>query len=180
MQAVKDLVWKHMLPAFSDSPLPDNNEDAALLSEKLRNLTPRTPVGGSDPPSGSRLWGREFVFPQNGRGLRSVRISPRPSGTLLTFTNGEGSHQIVCGHDTWQAGRTAFEPPSLVNLGVVHDGSATPCAACGGWTSPDVFSALLHRKSDHRGPYLTVRARSGHAQPETESERSALEGETST
>jgi len=43
MQAVKDLVWKHMLPAFSDSPLPDNNEDAALLSEKLRNLTPRTP-----------------------------------------------------------------------------------------------------------------------------------------
>lgn len=41
------------------------------------------------------------------------------------------------------AGRTSFEPPSLVTLGVTHDGSEVPCAAAGAWISDDTFSAKL-------------------------------------
>ena len=143
MQAVNELVWKHMLPALEDSPLPENNMDSALLSEKLHNLSLRVPEGSSEPERGSRPWGRTFVFPENTRGLRTLGINPRSEGTLLTLTNGDGVHPIKCGNSFWQAGRTGFEPPSLVNLGVEHDGSDTPCAACGAWTAEGVFSARL-------------------------------------
>ena len=54
-----------------------------------------------------------------------------------------GEHRITCGKGEWTAGNTAFEPPTLVTLGVIHDGSPVRSAACAGWTTDETFVVKL-------------------------------------
>lgn len=142
MQEINDLVWKHLPRAMGESPLPLDRATSADLAKKLGSLSLQVPDGGSEPSSGASVTGRSYLFPANDRGLRSLELETAPDGTKLTLTNGDGSHQIICGYEEWTAGWTSFEAPALVGLGLAHDGSEVPCAACGAWTD-DTYSAKL-------------------------------------
>ncbi len=91
----------------------------------------------------SAISGRRFAFPENERGITSVTLETNQNGAVLTLGGKETTHRIVCGYGVWTAGRTAFEPPALEKLGLSHDGSDVPCAACGAWTAEDTFVARL-------------------------------------
>jgi CubicO group peptidase (beta-lactamase class C family) len=143
MQAVTDLVWKYLLPAMGESPLPRDDANATELSEKLRGLSLPVPEGRAESPRAPAISNRTFLFPENDRGLKAIELKSNSDGAVLSLTNADGAHRIMCGHGTWKRGRTGFEPPSLVNLGIPHDGSVVHCAARGAWTSDDVFAARL-------------------------------------
>ena len=143
MQAIDRLVWKHLLPAMGESGLPEADSAFAVLKEKLRNLSLPVPQGKAEATSASTVSSRSYVFLKNDRGLTSLTLEPTLNGNRLSISNGKGVHQIDLGDGVWTAGRTSFEPPSLVTLGVTHDGSEVPCAASGAWISDDTFSAKL-------------------------------------
>jgi len=125
------------------SPLPDDEEASMALAGRLRSLALQPQEGRPDSPMATEVSGLRFKFPENDRGITSVQLEPNRDGTVLVLGDGNTTHRISCGRGSWTAGRTRFEPPALVKLGVTHDGSDVPCAACGAWTADDAFVAKL-------------------------------------
>jgi CubicO group peptidase (beta-lactamase class C family) len=143
MKIIKDLVWKHILPAMGDLPLAENVSKATALADRLNGLSLRTVVGQSNSHTWNSVTGRRFMFSENDRGIESLTLESTPEKTVFSLVNSKGSHRIVCGHGEWIHGSIGFDPPALVSLGLAHKGSEVPCAACGAWEAEDSFVAKL-------------------------------------
>jgi CubicO group peptidase (beta-lactamase class C family) len=130
MQAVLNLVWDKLLPAFSPSALPADEKAQTKLAQALMGLKLR-PQGGNAPPP--NVVGQTFRFSANPRGLEAITLddAPADSTTLLLKVNGAET-RIVCGKQAWVKGRAAWgsEKPQAV-------------AASGGWTAADTFAAKV-------------------------------------
>jgi len=133
MQLVLNLIWDKLLPAFQQSPLPENRDEEKRLKDTLASLTLRMPEGGASSPIAAKLSGKEFRFPANNQKLESVKLEAGVNGrgTSLTLRINGTEHRIACGHKNWEKGRLAY-------------GSLTeqPVAASGAWPS-DAYTARL-------------------------------------
>jgi len=133
MQAVLNLIWDKLLPAFQQSPLPENREEQKRLKDTLAKLTLRWPEGAATSPMAAKLSGKEFHFPANNQKLETLKFEPGVNGHATTFTlrmNGT-EHRIVCGHKNWERGRLAYGSQK-----------EQPIAASGAWTT-DAYTARL-------------------------------------
>jgi len=131
MQAVLNLIWDKLLPAFKPSPLPPDETARVKLDQTLKNLSLRTPESTSSP---APVLGKKYVFAANDRKLETLTLE-RNSGngavTLVARFNGV-ERRIACGRGTWQKGRTAW--------GLLPE---QPVAASGAWTANDTFTTKL-------------------------------------
>jgi CubicO group peptidase (beta-lactamase class C family) len=132
MQAVLNLIWDKLLPAFQESQLPENKEEQKRLKETLAKLTLRGPEGAPMSPVLATLSGKQFHFPANNQKLEAVTFEPTyGQPTTLTLRLDGVERRVVCGYKSWEKGRLAYG--SL---------SEQPMAASGAWTS-DTFTARL-------------------------------------
>ncbi|QLH25901.1 serine hydrolase [Streptomyces sp. Rer75] len=130
MQAVLDLVWRHLLPAFGPAPVDGRQDDDAALRRRLGGLqlpptyekftavdagaaTTFTPAGGTcaDQPA-----------------LAEVTVAADGDG-VWTVSLAEGASRLDVRLDT---------PGWTVQEGTDE---RVPTAANGGWTDPDTFVA---------------------------------------
>jgi CubicO group peptidase (beta-lactamase class C family) len=133
MQLVLNLIWDKLLPAFQQSPLPQNSEEQKKLKDTLASLTLRTPEGSATSPMASKFSGKEFRFPANNQKLEAVKLEAGANGrgtTLKLRVNGT-EYRLACGYKSWEKGRLASG--SLAEQ---------PVAASGAWTS-DAYTARL-------------------------------------
>ncbi|WBQ02696.1 serine hydrolase domain-containing protein [Kribbella sp. CA-293567] len=118
MQAVMDLVWEHLLPAFEGGA-----GDGTPRPEVLELLPPT----GADPVGN----GRTYEFEPNHTGVTSITLAEDGSVTLafqastqaeyLTVT--EGAMELVCRPGDWQETLdTLQEPPQRLATSVHGDG----------------------------------------------------------
>ena len=144
MQAVMDLVWEKILPAFSASALPADPESGRKLSEKLARLSLRAQPGPAASPTAQRIAGRRYAFPSNPEQIESASFEPAREGADAVFTlriAGSDQH-IVCGQGTWAKGAATFA-----------SGERFPVAASGAWSSDDTYSVTLYR---YQTPFSTA------------------------
>jgi CubicO group peptidase (beta-lactamase class C family) len=131
MQAVLNVVWEELLPAFNASSLPPNDEARRKLEQKLKGLTLRPPEGSASP---ANVWGKKYVFPANERKLESLALESTGQDGAVTLVAkiGGTERRIHCGRGTWQKGRLGW--------GRLPE---QPAAASGAWTENDTFTAKL-------------------------------------
>jgi CubicO group peptidase (beta-lactamase class C family) len=155
MQAQLDLVWEHLLPAFSGRAAA-NGDAEERLADRLRRLS----TAVIDAPSAPA--GPEVTFTRAGRPapyaerLSALRVEPIDGGTRVTVEVDGAGHSFDLRRGQWTEG----ELPGLHSL--------LPAAAIsGGWTSGDEFAAdAVFLNTPHR---LRLRARTG-VEPSFEAE----------
>ncbi len=112
MQAVLDLVWEHLLPAFQNAPLPEEAEAARVLQERLAKAALPPVTGERSTPVAETVLGQTYRFtasphsiqtpPHNTRfDLREMKLETTPEGWSLELKNADGTYILACGYDTW-------------------------------------------------------------------------------
>jgi CubicO group peptidase (beta-lactamase class C family) len=131
MQAVLNLVWDKLLPAFKTSPLAANEAARQKLQRTLKGLTLRAQDGEGIP---MKVAGKKYVFPTNDRKLESITLeSGGKDGAVTLVTRTDGiERRIVCNRGAWQKGRAAW--------GRLAE---QPAAASGAWGGDDTFTAKI-------------------------------------
>ncbi len=135
MQAVLNLVWEKLLPGLdAASPLPPDKAAHEKLSQALNNLSLRAPEGSVSPSTTlGKAFGQKYLFPANARGLESIALEGKPSGSTTIVAQFKGVEtRIECGHGAWKKGRAAW-----------GEAGVQAVAASGGWTAADTFTAKL-------------------------------------
>lgn len=131
MQAVLDLAWDKLLPAFEEGALPANEAAAKQLAARLAGLALRPQEGAGSP---AKVDTKTFTFAANERGLESIALEPNgPDGAVTLVAKFAGAERrVVCGRGHWHLGRAAW--------GTFAE---QPLAASGAWTDADTFAAKL-------------------------------------
>ena len=132
MQSVMNLIWDKLLPAIKSSPLTANLETQTKLSQTLKALTLRPPVGSGNPQK--EILGRKFVFPPNDHKLESLTLEQddkEKSIAILTRFNG-AEHRTACRNGQWTMGKSGWSS--------LHE---QPVASSGAWTSDDTYAAKI-------------------------------------
>jgi hypothetical protein len=134
MQAVLNLVWDKLLPAFRPVPLPADDAARVRLEQRLKALALSTPEGSSSSETASSVSGKTYRFADNDRKLEAVTLVSQDNDIDVTLTvrSGGGDSRILCGRGAWRKGRAAF--------GSLGD---QPVAASGAWTGERTYTAKL-------------------------------------
>jgi CubicO group peptidase (beta-lactamase class C family) len=134
MQAVLDVVWDQLLPAFRPVALPADDDARAKLERRLAGLTIRPQDGPTPGESAAKVPGKTYTFSENDRKLESIALRPGSEDgdvTLVAKFDGKES-RIVCGRGVWRKGRATFATQP-----------EQPVAASGGWTGERTYTAKI-------------------------------------
>ncbi|HUX85570.1 MAG TPA: serine hydrolase [Chloroflexota bacterium] len=101
MQAVLDLVWKHLLPALGTAPLADDSSAEKALADRLATLRLVPAGGGKASPRVAAFSGREFSLAPNSNGLEAIRFDFGADTCSLTVRDSQGEQQVPCGNGQW-------------------------------------------------------------------------------
>ncbi|OIJ66546.1 serine hydrolase domain-containing protein [Streptomyces mangrovisoli] len=128
MQALLDLVWAHLLPAFGTAPPTGAGERDAALADRLADLALPPAPGASVPPARADAWHGARFTPSGGGcpaqpRLTDARVTSDADGWSLVLTEADEPLRLPFGAPGW----TVTEDP-------------LPLAISGGWTSPDTLS----------------------------------------
>jgi CubicO group peptidase (beta-lactamase class C family)/lysophospholipase L1-like esterase len=131
MQAVLNLVWDRLLPAFQPSPLPGDDAASARLEARLRSLALPVVQGGA---KAADVGNTSFSFPPNNQKLERLHIETDAStGEFAIVARFGGTdRRLECGAGAWKRSRVAW-----------GGFAEQPVAACGGWTKDGEFTAKL-------------------------------------
>ena len=132
MQAVLDLVWKHLLPAMQPNPLLADSEAHTALEQKLASLEMKLQQGRPSSPVAAQVSGKRFVFEKNAQRIKSVKLDFAGDASTLTIRDAQGTHKIACGHGAWITGMTAFD-----------DRFPRRVAASAAWTDENTYTSKL-------------------------------------
>ena len=126
MQAVLDLVWEHLLPAFDGPGDRTADEELAGRLAALAVPLPGSPASGPD----------QAAWPRSPRTARSRRRMPvrgwsawTPEGVVLTLDAHGAAVPLRVGEGQWSESVLAV------------DGAEPPVVAAGGWTADGTFEA---------------------------------------
>jgi len=164
MQAVMNLVWDKLLPAFADRPLPADSGAAARLESRLKALSVRFPEGAATSPQSAKILGRKFTFPANEQKLESITVLSDATGGGLTLVTkaGGGESRLRCGHREWTRSRGPF------GSGLSGAYTDEPLAASAAWAAEDT---LVVKVCAYETPfYRTLRLRFADGQLTLDSE----------
>jgi hypothetical protein len=129
MQAVLNLVWDKLLPAFHREPLAADEASANALATAMKGLSVRTP---DRTVTTAPVVHKMYTFPKNTQKLESITLRPAKDGVALVCRIDGTERTIECNPGTWSKGRMAW--------GRLPD---QPAAAAGAWTADNVFTAKV-------------------------------------
>ena len=136
MQKELDLVWKHLLPAFGDRPLPDDAELQSRLADKCAKLEISAPKGtGLAGPAlpAACSYGRSNLMPE-GKGI----LEKSDSGWTLVG----GNRRLAIGDGAWAETTWKFDDGNVEPLFALV-GTRTAIAA-GRWTNEKTLRVSWH------------------------------------
>lgn len=131
MQAVLDVVWDKLLPAFKGASLPPDDTAVKQLKGSLSRLAVRMPESVG---TGAAVAGQRYTFAANEQQLEAITLESGGAGEAVTLVmRAKGKEQrIVCGRGSWTKGKVTWNAPE-----------ERLAAACGAWTADDTFTAKI-------------------------------------
>jgi CubicO group peptidase (beta-lactamase class C family) len=136
MQVPLNLVWQHLLPAFSVQPLPDDPQAQAQLKHKLAGLHYDPPAGESASPAAVQITGKVFKVGANEQKIKSLSFEFGPETAVITTEYEGHSARIECGYARWL--ETGAE--LLGRGGLLGPGAGAAVAASGVWETENTFT----------------------------------------
>ncbi|POX46077.1 serine hydrolase [Streptomyces sp. Ru71] len=132
MQALLDLVWEHLVPAFRTAPLQGRERADAALRERLAGLALPPAAGKPAPPQDTDAWQGAVFTPRGGKcadqpGLTSISLTAGADGWTIALTEGGQVLPLRLAPD---AGWAVAEEPA-------------PIAVSGGWTDAGTLDVDL-------------------------------------
>lgn len=145
LQGVLSLIWRHLLPAFSETPSAQDDAAQTTLAQRLADLSLQTPVGEAASPMAAQFSGRTYAFPSEDAGeggltVESGRWDFDGDGCRLTLRTPTGEHHIQAdsnGH--WRRGTTTLGRDAARPLPAPGPPAERPVAASGAWTATDTY-----------------------------------------
>ncbi len=136
MQAVLNVVWAHLLPAFAPAALAENSTAQTALSKQLANLAFVPAQGESSSPLAAKVTGQLYHFPIDKDKamewdevqVEAISLDFTDEGCILTVRDQRGEHQVVAGNKAWRKGATTLMPHAKRRS-----------AASGAWTAEDTY-----------------------------------------
>jgi hypothetical protein len=131
MQGQLDLVWKHLLPAMKDEPLPK----AESIEPFLKTLSLPPPKGRPQSPLAQQMAGRTFTLEANTLGLDRLSFEFTDGKAALAVKQGNVVHSIAHAVESWQLGQCSFPgtPPRLISGGAPQSQPSSLVAAAATW-----------------------------------------------
>jgi CubicO group peptidase (beta-lactamase class C family) len=153
-----ELVWRHLLPAMHDRPLPADDAAASALADRLAGLHLPTVAGARSSPLAAGPSGRTYAVAENPDGIESVTLDFHGDGCVLTIRHRHGEQRVCCGYGRWKRGEGAAMAGPVSFTGVPDGGTArTTVAASGAWTDERTYAAQLWWDQTAYGRRLTSR-----------------------
>ncbi|MBN1874945.1 MAG: serine hydrolase [Anaerolineae bacterium] len=128
MQLVLDLVWEHLLPAMSATPLPADAKAQTALQEKLSGLALSPQTGEANMPITARVSGKVYTVEKNPLKFKTLSCTFDTEGCTFTVKIGRRHHSLRSTHNAWHFGTTT------------QDGNERRVAASGAWTAEDTYT----------------------------------------
>ncbi len=149
MQAVLNVIWDKLLPAFQPQALPLDAAASAQLTDTLARLEVRPAQGAATSPLAGEVLNRKFVFPANDQKIEGLALSSSDSGKNLTLTaRMDGKDMTVpCGYHEWKKGRAPLLGGPLAQF------PAEPTAGTFAWPADDT---CLIKLCAYETPYQTT------------------------
>jgi CubicO group peptidase (beta-lactamase class C family) len=134
MQAVLNVIWDKLLPAFHSEQRPADPEAQKKLADKLAGMKVRLLAGAGSPGPAADQSGKRFTLPANDEKLEAVVLEfGGDSGAATLVLRRDGvENRIACGANAWTKGRLV--------LGAMPE---QPVAACGAWIADGTYAAKI-------------------------------------
>lgn len=107
MQKELSLVWKHILPAFHATALPEDAVSAAMLKDRCRTLTIKPLAGGLD--GAEKYLGKTYAFESVRHGITSVRLEKSGDNLMAELITAAGTSRFPIGNGTWERGEITID-----------------------------------------------------------------------
>lgn len=131
MQAVLNLVWKHLLPAMGNASLPPS-EVQGKLTGRLAQLALPMPAGESSSPMEKKIERGVFQCEKNELGWQSLEIKPKRKELTLTIKTERGQELLTVGRKEWSKGAAALTFAERYAY-----------AAAGAWVEPTLWQSKV-------------------------------------
>jgi hypothetical protein len=133
MQAIMNLVWDHLLPAFQGEALPDSEEDNLALKNRLSGLSLSTIEGEKISSRAEIISGKHYILESNILELKSFLFEFSETVNSITFTSEKESIVLPVGYGSTESGIMLF--PQY---------GKQPVATTGAWISESTYRARLY------------------------------------
>lgn len=114
MQAELNLVWRHILPGFSQAKLSPDRNAAKTLRNRLASLALTPSVGNPNPALEQQLTGKTYPMFTNDRRLQSLAINFSGGNSELVLHTDSVVHKLNFGQGKWLYNETPKFGPYLV------------------------------------------------------------------
>ncbi len=144
MQAILDLVWKHLVEPASHSPLESDDIAHGSLLARLQTLKLKLVTGATSSPTAERVTGNlyESVLPDHR--LRQMSFEFAPGKAVVRFFTAEPENVLSVGIDCWIPSLVKFRTPEPQRV-----------AARGSWIAPDTFEIIVRYLESPTGVIVT-------------------------
>ena len=115
MQRELSLVWKHILPALREGPVPENRSAAEALARRCAELKIE-PLSGST-VGAEKFCDKLFVFKGSPRRYKTLKMTSSGAGWEATFVTDGGTNCFQVGNGAWKFGRIAVDRGPYEPLG---------------------------------------------------------------
>ena len=139
MQAVLDLVWKHLLPAMGPDALPEQADKSAALRQRMNGLAlpPVTDAGAGVLQENRLRPANMSLEPADEESLDSLTVRFEGDDCILSVHDAQGKHELVC----------AATPGNAAKQRTVRfTSSAWPRAAVGSTTTRSPSASTTTRR----------------------------------
>ena len=152
MQAVLNLVWKHILPGMGATVLPEDKAIQNKLSTRLADLC-------LDPPhhytgQTEQNLQRSYSLADNPLDIKTILLDISNNRCRLTVKNPSGQHTLDCGAQNWLLSRTSFAFEDRRPLMSIPP-EGYPIAAAFAWIAADTVEIQIRFYETHAYYTLT-------------------------
>jgi CubicO group peptidase (beta-lactamase class C family) len=137
MQAVLNQLWKHLLPAMGESPLPADTAAQAALMRKLSGLALLPPAGAKSSSTAAQVTGRTYAVEINNLPIASITLEFGASQGCITTRIANTDYPIAFEYGAWHQGTSKLFfgiPPVLTQTSIL---------ASGVWSANDTFTLTM-------------------------------------
>jgi hypothetical protein len=133
MQAIMNLVWDHLLPAFQEDALPADEASYNSLVNKLAELTMSTMEGENTSSIAETISGKKYELEENALGMKSMVFELSGTDQSITFESMDEAITVPVGFGSTEPGEMLF--PQY---------GKQPVETTGAWVSNNIYKTRMY------------------------------------
>jgi CubicO group peptidase (beta-lactamase class C family) len=133
MQAILNLVWDHLLPAFQEDALPPDEESYNSLLNKLAELRMSTIEGENTSDLAESISGKKYELAENALGIKSMVFELSGQDQSITFESMDEEITVPVGYGKTERGAMLF--PQY---------GKQPVETTGAWVSNTMYKTRMY------------------------------------